>query len=224
MLPTTRLRLMICIAVASWPKRELSLGISSVYTDSLTAIDEGMVRLSFPSLRKLSTGYSIEQARFEERIEFPNVTAAEVPSGQSIVLIPSASKQANKKASSSRKESTNTDSDRAKDRGKAKKAKDLVRGTLFKARCPVTDADSKHSIDQTTMLGKSLLSFSYLEMEKDFKQVARGTSPTCPFFSILYLKLRHDRAATQCISLLAVGREVQRNMYTGTKAIVSTST
>ena len=65
MLPTTRLRLMICIAVASGPRRELSLGISSVYTDSLTAIDEGMVRLSFPSLRKLSAGYSIEQARFE---------------------------------------------------------------------------------------------------------------------------------------------------------------
>lgn len=93
-----------------------------------------------------------------------------------------ASKQANKKASSSRKESTDTDSDRAKDRGKAKKAKDLVLGTEFQARCPVTDADSKHSIDQTPMLGKSLLSFSYLEMEKDFKQVARGTSPTCPFF------------------------------------------
>jgi hypothetical protein len=93
-----------------------------------------------------------------------------------------ASKQANKKASSSRKESTDTDSDRAKDRGKAKKAKYLVLGTEFQARCPVTDADSKHSIDQTPMLGKSLLSFSYLEMEKDFKQVARGTSPTCPFF------------------------------------------
>lgn len=78
--------------------------------------------------------------------------------------------------------------------------------------------------DPCFMLGKSLLSFSYLEMEKDFKQVARGTSPTCPFFSILYLGLRHDRAATQCISLLAVGREVQRNMYTGAKALVSTST
>ncbi|KAK8491934.1 hypothetical protein V6N11_014058 [Hibiscus sabdariffa] len=71
---------------------------------------------------------------------------------------------------------------KAKDRGKAKKAKDLVQGTKYQARCPVTDADSKHSIDQTPMLGKSLLSFSYLEMEKDFKQVARGTSPTCPFF------------------------------------------
>lgn len=47
----------------------------------------------------------------------------------------------------SRKEETDTDSDRAKDRGKAKKA-----------RCPVTDADNKHSIDQTPMLGKSLLS------------------------------------------------------------------
>jgi hypothetical protein len=43
-----------------------------------------------------------------------------------------ASKQA------SRKEETDTDSDRAKDRGKAKKA-----------RCPLTDADNKHSIDQT---------------------------------------------------------------------------
>lgn len=50
-------------------------------------------------------------------------------------------------------------------------------GKDFQARCPVTDADSKHSIDQTPMLGKSILSFSYLEMEKDFKQVARGTSP-----------------------------------------------
>lgn len=29
---------------------------------------------------------------------------------------------------------------------------------------------------------KSLLSFSYLDMEKDFKQVARGTSPTFPAF------------------------------------------
>lgn len=52
MLPTTRLRLMICIAVASGPRRELSLGISSVYTDSLTAIDEGMVRLSFPDAKR----------------------------------------------------------------------------------------------------------------------------------------------------------------------------
>ena len=42
-------------------------------------------------------------------------------------------------------------------------------GKDFQARCPVTDADSKHSIDQTPMLGKSILSFSYLEMEKDFK-------------------------------------------------------
>ena len=48
MLPTTRLRLMICIAVASGPRRELSLGSSSVSTDSLTAIAEGMDRL--PSL------------------------------------------------------------------------------------------------------------------------------------------------------------------------------
>ncbi len=71
-----------------------------------------------------------------------------------------ASKQANKKA-----EETDTDSNGAKNRGKAKKA-----------RCPVTDADNKHSIDQTPMLGKSLLSFYYLEMEKYFKQVARGTS------------------------------------------------
>ncbi|KAL4585986.1 hypothetical protein LXL04_010614 [Taraxacum kok-saghyz] len=58
----------------------------------------------------------------------------------------------------SRKEETYTYSDRAKDRGKAKKA-----------RCP---ADNKHSIDQTPMLGKSLLS-----PEKYFKQVARGTPP-----------------------------------------------
>lgn len=34
-------------------------------------------------------------------------------------------------------------------------------------------------------------------------------------FSIFYLGLRHDRTATQCISFLAVGREVQRNMSTG---------
>jgi len=63
-----------------------------------------------------------------------------------------ASKRTKKKSlllSSFGKESTDTDSDRAKDRGKAKKAKDLVLGTELQARCPVTDADSKHSIDQT---------------------------------------------------------------------------
>ena len=47
--------------------------------------------------------------------------------------------------------------------------------------------------------------------------------PLALLFSIFYLGLRHDRAAKQCLSLLAVGREVQRNMSTGW-SLVSTST
>ena len=68
-------------------------------------------------------------------------------------------------------------------------------GTELQARCSVTDADSKHSIDQRPMLGKYLLSFSYLDMEKDFKQVARGTSPTCPAFLNLpsiFFEMRYE--------------------------------
>lgn len=56
-------------------------------------------------------------------------------------------------------------------------------GTELQARCPVTDADSKHSIDQRPMLGKFLLSFSYLDIKRlQTSKVARGTSPTCPAF------------------------------------------
>ena len=32
------------------------------------------------------------------------------------------------------------------------------------------------------MLFQSILYLSYLDMEKDFKQVARGASPPCPAF------------------------------------------
>ena len=83
-------------------------------------------------------------------------------------------------------------------------------GKDFQARCPVTDADSKHSIDQTPMLGKSILSFSYLEMEKDFKQVARGTSP-------LFLN-QPSRTTSWSGSHAMYFTPVQRNMYTGAKA------
>lgn len=97
--------------------------------------------------------------------------------------------------------------------------------TELQARCSVTDADSKHSIDQTPMLGKSLLSFSYLDMEKDFKQVARGTSPTCPAFLNL-LSRTTSWSGSHAMYLTPSGRkrgEVQRNMSTGW-SLVSTST